>query len=251
MAEVLPFRGPDNGQPYYSSNPLQHLSPSSSFLIESPTYSPSSKARLTLKTNISSGDSSPYISQSNSYTDLCHTPSYHSTPASTTSLDTRAEDDEENFLPSYGDSTVAKHQEYSTPDPATTRVPNNSTESSAAFSNAESTPTNESLTISPRPHLVADDTAVRDEPQRQVDYLSHDWKEEEIWSSWKHIVSKRKIYGETSRLENASWRTWTKSMHHLKTVSPETLNWLVRIPFSHSFARRNDPQTNDVQAERL
>jgi hypothetical protein len=72
-----------------------------------------------------------------------------------------------------------------------------------------------------------DDTAIRHEPSQHVDYLSHEWEEEDIWSSWRHIVSKRRIYGERSRLENASWRTWAKSKYKLKTVSPETLNWLV------------------------
>ncbi|KAH9814265.1 Fungal protein of unknown function (DUF1752) [Teratosphaeria destructans] len=73
---------------------------------------------------------------------------------------------------------------------------------------------------------VADDTAIKSEPKHHVDYLSHDWREEDIWSSWRHIVSQRKVYGQRSRLENASWRTWAKSKYHLRTVSPETLNWL-------------------------
>lgn len=29
------------------------------------------------------------------------------------------------------------------------------------------------------------------------------------------------------RLENASWRTWQKQRNKLRTISPETLNWLV------------------------
>ena len=73
--------------------------------------------------------------------------------------------------------------------------------------------------------IVADDSAVKDQPSRHVDYLSHEWREEDIWSSWRHIVSQRKVYGQKSRLENASWRTWSKSKYHLATVSPETLNW--------------------------
>lgn len=75
---------------------------------------------------------------------------------------------------------------------------------------------------------AADDTAVGVQPTRHVDYLSHDWKEEDIWSSWKHIVSNRDGFTNAARLENASWRTWIKAKYHLKTVSPETLNWYVR-----------------------
>jgi hypothetical protein len=70
-----------------------------------------------------------------------------------------------------------------------------------------------------------DDTAVRKEPSHHVDYLTYNWREEDIWSSWRHIVEHRSVYGERSRLENASWRTWAKSQFKLKTVSPDSLNW--------------------------
>jgi hypothetical protein len=71
-----------------------------------------------------------------------------------------------------------------------------------------------------------DDIAVRAQPSRHVDYLSHDWREEDIWSSWKLIVSRRGDYNNSARLENASWRTWMKAKNNLDTVSAETLNWL-------------------------
>ena len=80
------------------------------------------------------------------------------------------------------------------------------------------------------PELVEhaeDDTAVKQHPTQHVDYLSHDWREEDIWSSWRYIVSKRGEYTNGPRLENASWRTWMKNKYRLKTVSPETLNWYV------------------------
>lgn len=79
--------------------------------------------------------------------------------------------------------------------------------------------------ISERQTTAGDDLNLKSEPTRHVDYLSHSWKEEDIWSSWRHIVAKRKVYSNWSRLENASWRTWTKFKYQLKTVSPETLNW--------------------------
>ncbi|KAI9885532.1 MAG: Translation machinery-associated protein 22 [Watsoniomyces obsoletus] len=71
-----------------------------------------------------------------------------------------------------------------------------------------------------------DDIAVCEEPSRHVDYLSHDWTEEDIWASWRHVVSRRRVYGNVPRLENASWRTWGKIKYRLRTVSPEKLNWL-------------------------
>jgi hypothetical protein len=70
-----------------------------------------------------------------------------------------------------------------------------------------------------------DDTLVQMQPLRHVDYLSHGWEEEDLWASWRHIVSKRRVYDNSARLENASWRTWTMLKNKLKTVSPESLNW--------------------------
>ncbi|KAH6982394.1 hypothetical protein EDB80DRAFT_592767 [Ilyonectria destructans] len=70
-----------------------------------------------------------------------------------------------------------------------------------------------------------DDSAMKPGPWRQVDYLSHDWQEEDIWSSWKYVTTRRREYPNSSRLENASWRAWIKCKYKLKTVSPETLNW--------------------------
>ena len=70
-----------------------------------------------------------------------------------------------------------------------------------------------------------DDTAVTARPSRQVDYLSHEWREEDIWSSWRYIIARRGEFPNSARLENASWRTWMKAKNNLKTISPETLNW--------------------------
>lgn len=70
-----------------------------------------------------------------------------------------------------------------------------------------------------------DDMALRRHPTQNVDYLSYDWKEEQIWSSWRYIVSNRSYYSNDSRLENASWRSWVQIKYELKRVSPETLNW--------------------------
>lgn len=78
------------------------------------------------------------------------------------------------------------------------------------------------------PDLVPanDDTAVKHEPSRHVDYLSHNWKESDISASWRYIVLRRKDVANAARLENASWRTWTKAKYNLKTVAPESVNWL-------------------------
>ncbi|KAE8144278.1 hypothetical protein BDV25DRAFT_167218 [Aspergillus avenaceus] len=72
----------------------------------------------------------------------------------------------------------------------------------------------------------ADDSSIEEEPSRHVDYLSHEWREEDIWASWRYVAAQRERYDNGVRLENASWRTWTKLKLNLGTVSPEALNWL-------------------------
>lgn len=93
----------------------------------------------------------------------------------------------------------------------------------------------QSASVSPPPadndnyFIPQDDNDVVVEPERHVDYLSHQWKESEISNSWKYIILKKKKRDvdlvNAARLENASWRTWAKARNHLKTVSPEILNW--------------------------
>ncbi len=72
---------------------------------------------------------------------------------------------------------------------------------------------------------VEDDLGLRSFPTKHVDYLSHDWREVDIWASWRHLVSKKHSYNNEKRLENACWRVWGKKRLDLKTVSPESLNW--------------------------
>lgn len=58
-----------------------------------------------------------------------------------------------------------------------------------------------------------------------VDYLSHDWKNENVWISWKVMTKQKKIFDNGIRLENASWRVWAKQKYNLKTLNPKELNW--------------------------
>ncbi|PGH11808.1 hypothetical protein AJ80_06966 [Polytolypa hystricis UAMH7299] len=76
------------------------------------------------------------------------------------------------------------------------------------------------------PRTAGDDNSIESEPTRHVDYLAHDWEEEDIWSSWRYVVSKRTAYNNSTRLENAAWRSWAKCKYQLGTVPPESLDWL-------------------------
>ncbi|KAH9879118.1 hypothetical protein J1614_002553 [Plenodomus biglobosus] len=166
------------------------------------------------------------------------TPSLHSTPSSSLSLDTRSDEssseDDGLCFPDYGSARQYKNQQPSAPplDMASLRpiggpAPRPSSLLPPPPPSPSETLSSDTALSTPEPHAISeDDSAVRKEPSHHVDYLSYVWREEDIWSSWRHIVEHRKVYGERSRLENASWRTWAKTQFKLKTVSPETLNWL-------------------------
>lgn len=83
-----------------------------------------------------------------------------------------------------------------------------------------------SVTSNPSLHSVPDDTSIETLPRGQVDYLSHNWAEEDVWRSWRNMTRQKNEIANGMRLENASWRTWWKQRNKLKTVTPETLNWL-------------------------
>ncbi|KAF8892206.1 hypothetical protein BD779DRAFT_1511575 [Infundibulicybe gibba] len=84
------------------------------------------------------------------------------------------------------------------------------------------------LLLSVSTNATPDDSSVSTQylPRGQVDYLSHDWEEEDVWRSWRNMTRQKNEIANGVRLENASWRTWWKQRNHLSTVSPETLNWL-------------------------
>lgn len=82
------------------------------------------------------------------------------------------------------------------------------------------------ISVSPGPHATgADDHSVRHEPQGQVDYLSHEWEEEDLWLSWRYVMSSGLVHKHKERLQNASWRAWMKAKYRLRTVSPDFLEW--------------------------
>ncbi|MCJ1432992.1 hypothetical protein MMC27_002351 [Xylographa pallens] len=228
MTEVLTISSQQEGM--FGSSPLRRSTSQTSFLHQ-PSYPRSTPnvrsaayghvgydVRLPVSVP-SSAPSSPRLQQP----DFSNQPSYTSTPSSSLSLDESCdlEDHDDIQFPSYDDS-LSHHEDLERPpspdadytEDSDSRTPNRT--ASTIFNI-------DSYDI---PHTAGDDSAIKVEPSRHVDYLSHTWKEEDIWSSWRHIVAKRGVYSNSSRLENASWRTWTKSKNRLKTISPDTLNWM-------------------------
>lgn len=217
---------------FSNSNALRRSHSQPKFVTNQPAYSSLSRSRSTIGLgNLISPSNSPTSSQESSPRTLhadSTAPSFSSTPASSLSLDAPREDptkDDQIAFPSYDDVGYFESTDDEDLEPPLS-PPNGHSYTASPTSN--STSTNASRPHSPDPvEHAEDDSAVRSQPSRHVDYLSHNWKEEDIWSSWKLIVSRRKAYNNSARLENASWRTWAKSKNRLKTISPETLNWLV------------------------
>lgn len=103
-------------------------------------------------------------------------------------------------------------------------IPAPAVEASSSTPHAATTSPEEEL-LSYISGVAIDDCWMVRHPKEQCDYLSHDWKEEEIWRSWRYIVNKRYRFRDSDRLENAVWRTWLKSMEDRKPVDPKLLNW--------------------------
>lgn len=78
-----------------------------------------------------------------------------------------------------------------------------------------------------RTFFAADDTCAKQNTSRQVDYLNYYWSEEDVCSSWRHVISMKKRFELKARLENASWRAWAKRRNRLPSISPEKINWYV------------------------
>jgi len=230
MTEVISITQPE-GNTHFGSQ-LRRSSSQTSFLLQNPSpYSRSSqglKSRYaavgysTAKLPVSlpsSAPSSPRLTAP----EFSNQPSYTSTPSSSLSLDDHCETEDDGIIfPSYDDDSLYTEIENSEP-PSSLTSPGPPAVTHSASDTCLSKPRHaDVLALQP---LAGDDTAIETEPTRHVDYLSHNWKEEDIWASWRHIVTKRTVYANSPRLENASWRTWAKSKYRLKTVSPEALNW--------------------------
>lgn len=78
------------------------------------------------------------------------------------------------------------------------------------------------------PQESVDDTYLQHPPTEHVDYLTHQWEEEDVCASWRKIVADRQGPNDLqARLENASWRSWTQMRLHLDLLPAETIHWYV------------------------
>ncbi|KAK5722932.1 protein phosphatase regulator [Elasticomyces elasticus] len=239
MAEVLTAPRTPDGQAFYQSSGLRRAHASSNSLyIGSPA--------------LSSSSNSSYI-ESALHQEKAQSPPSLSIPSppKLSSPDLSSSSSKSGTIPIIGgtslESKVANDDDISFPDYGRFYEDSSYAESQSSEEPVGSTTTETTASDSPLPTpTVSDDTALRQEPKEHVDYLSHDWREEDIWSSWRHIVSQRRVYGQRSRLENASWRTWAKSKYHLRTISPETLNWLKESDVTWLYGPLKEAETHPV-----
>lgn len=217
MAQVLrptsPHEPSRSTSPFLDHTPTLRIPPSSAFAAAPVSLLDTKQSKYYEGFQIGgSSDESSSASSSPRYNPKS---SVSSTPPSSLSLEPQEEEEEDGLcFPSYGDHVPEQPRNEGGLSPIDLDE-DDGPPTPLSGSNGRVSPC-----LKP-----ADDTAAHEEPTRQVDYLSHEWKEEDICVSWRHIVSNRKTYGERSRLENASWRTWIKSKYRLKTVQPERLNW--------------------------
>ncbi|KAF7927833.1 hypothetical protein BELL_0582g00010 [Botrytis elliptica] len=245
---------------YFSSSPLRRSHSQPKFVTQPSSYSQSLSRSNSVKFNPIISPSNSSASSAPSSPQTLHAdsvaPSYSSTPASSLSLDHSddADDEDRIYFPTFDDTGYCDQIEDLEPP----TCPH--TGDSYAVSPISNSTSIISRPGSPEvPHAHAeDDTALQAKPSRHVDYLSHNWKEEDIWASWKLIVSKGGEYSNHERLENASWRTWMKAKYRLKTVSPETLNWLKDCdvtwlygPLQAGPTTFNAPDTSPISSSRL
>ena len=73
--------------------------------------------------------------------------------------------------------------------------------------------------------LFCDDDALEEEPAINVDYLSHIWRQEDIWVTRRYVLREKRASKNSTRLENALWRAWMKYQQQLNTVTPDSLSW--------------------------
>ena len=221
MTEVL--SAPPDGASYFSSSSLRHSSPhripslnTPNPYIQPPPIEPSfhhSGYSYETSDSTSAPPSVPSPPQL-AHTTLPKRTSDTSTLASSLSLDSKENDGEIDF-PSFQKSGPL-YQLEEVPEPAPKADEHDAKPTTTAI------PRGEASQSDTKPK---DDQAMEREPARHADYLAHEWKLEDIWSSWRYVVARRRVYSNSVRLENASWRMWAKAKDNLRTVSPESINW--------------------------
>lgn len=73
--------------------------------------------------------------------------------------------------------------------------------------------------------VAFDDSMVTHEATQNVDYLSLEWKVEDIWDTRKYIHRRRAQLKNYRRLDNALWRVWAKQGKGLPYFPSRLIQW--------------------------
>ena len=73
--------------------------------------------------------------------------------------------------------------------------------------------------------VAFDDSMITQEATQNVDYLSLEWKDEDIWDTRKYIRRRRADLENYRRLENALWRAWAKQGRGLPYFPSRLIQW--------------------------
>jgi len=73
--------------------------------------------------------------------------------------------------------------------------------------------------------VAFDGSTITHEATQNVDYLSLEWKEEDIWGTRKYIRRRRGHIKNYARLENALWRAWAKQEQRLPYFPSRLIQW--------------------------
>ncbi|KAL9581871.1 MAG: hypothetical protein Q9212_003632 [Teloschistes hypoglaucus] len=186
MAEVLSFPHPVDGPSHFGGPALHRSSSHSSLLLPNSEFYQGSTSNFKSGYSSIGYDSRPSTSLPSSapssprpsQPQFSNEPSYTSTPSSSLSLDEScSEEDEDINFPSYG-ADLQGDEPPNTPEENASEIVTPSEDLPA--------PIDATSVSRDRPSgSVGDDMDIKREPTRHVDYLSHNWKEEDIWSSWK------------------------------------------------------------------
>ena len=73
--------------------------------------------------------------------------------------------------------------------------------------------------------VAFDDSMITHEATQNVDYLSPEWTDEDIWDTRRYIQQRKAQLKNYRRLENALWRGWSKQGKKLPYFPPQLIQW--------------------------
>lgn len=220
MAEVLTANLPADAQSFFQSSHIHRSSSTPNSLYRSSSASRLPSRPPSIRDDDQSTDSINYstsISSQTSYSDL-NSSTASECPTSNAFTRNIFDDSEELSFPNYGENSNYPHNLKTQDRPRP-----------GYLSDPAPSPTRDYVPWTPSYPFGAseDDSVIRAQPYEQVDYYTYEWREDDLWATWKHLAGHRGAYLQWSRLENAAWRIWARYAFKRNRIAPESINWYV------------------------